>query len=178
MSTENCILTTKDFKILEVMRDRRVGADDPLTPILERKFAAATVIFREDVPTDVATLSSRVMFSVDGRDPDTRVISHDKLAASVGMFLSITTLRGLALLGLREGQTCRVTTREGRVEEVFLEKVQYQPEAAKRDREALERMKAQTPRKPSLTLIRGALHHEVRSISGRPDILGPGPSAA
>lgn len=42
MSTENCILTTKDFTILEVMRDRRVGTDDPLTPILERKLATAT----------------------------------------------------------------------------------------------------------------------------------------
>lgn len=178
MSTENCILTTKDFTILEVMRDRRVGTDDPLTPMLERKLAAAAVMFREDVPADVATLSSRVMFSVDGRDPDTRVISHDKMAASIGMFLPITTLRGLALLGLREGQTCRVKTREGRTEEVRLDKVQYQPEAAKREREVLERMKGQMPRKPRLTLIRGALYDEVRSISGRPDIVGPGPSAA
>jgi regulator of nucleoside diphosphate kinase len=70
MSTENCILSTKDFTILEFMRDRRVGTDDPLSPILEQKLLSATVMFREDIPADVATLSSRVTFSVDGRDPD------------------------------------------------------------------------------------------------------------
>ncbi|MGQ2908819.1 MAG: nucleoside-diphosphate kinase [Aliihoeflea sp.] len=172
MSTENCILTTKDFTILEVMRDRRVGTDDPLTPILERKLATATVMFREDIPADVATLSSRVTFSVDGRDPDTRVISHDQMAASVGMFLPITSVRGLALLGLREGQTFRVTTREVRSEDVLLEKVQYQPEAARRQKETL---RGQSPRKPTFKLIRGALYDNARPNA---DFHGPDPSAA
>lgn len=73
MTAEACILTTKDFTILEVMRDRCLGRDDPLAPILKRKLESATVMFREDVPAEVATLTSRVTYSVDGRDPDTRV---------------------------------------------------------------------------------------------------------
>ena len=81
MPTETCILTTKDFTILEVMRDRCLGRDDPLAPILKRKIESALVVFREDVPENVATLSSRVTFSVDGRDPDTRVISHDRMSS-------------------------------------------------------------------------------------------------
>jgi regulator of nucleoside diphosphate kinase len=100
MSNETCILTTKDFTILEVMLDRCLGRDDPLAPILKRKIDSALVVFRDDVPENVATLSSRVTLSVDGRDPDTRVISHDRMTSPVGMYLPISTLRGLALLGL------------------------------------------------------------------------------
>ena len=59
MSMDRCILTTKDFTILEVMLDRCLGRDDPLVPILRRKLDAATVVMRDDVPASVATLSSR-----------------------------------------------------------------------------------------------------------------------
>ena len=48
---ETCILTTKDFTILEVMRDRCLGRDDPLMPILKRKFENAVVVFREECAT-------------------------------------------------------------------------------------------------------------------------------
>ena len=37
MATETCFLTTKDLTILEGMRDRCLGRDDPLAPILKRK---------------------------------------------------------------------------------------------------------------------------------------------
>lgn len=179
MSSENCILTTKDFTILEVMRDRRAGSDDPLSPILARKIATAIVMFREDIPADVATLSSRVTFSVDGRDADTRVISHDKMAASVGMFLPITTARGLALLGLREGQAFQLATRDGDTEEILLETVHYQPEAARRDKDMLDRPQGEKPRKPMLKLIRGALDDDARPMpDGSDDFHDPGPAAA
>ena len=68
MTKDTCFLTTKDFTILEVMLDRCLGRDDPLAPILKRKIEAATVMFRDDIPVDVATLSSRVTFSVNGRE--------------------------------------------------------------------------------------------------------------
>ena len=86
------------------MRDRCLGRDDHLAPILKRKIESATVIFRDDIPINVATLSSRVMFSVNSREPDGRIISHDRMTSPVGAFLPITTTRGLALLGLSEGQ--------------------------------------------------------------------------
>lgn len=179
MTAETCILTTKDFTILEVMRDRCLGRDDPLAPVLTRKLESATVMFREDVPADVATLSSRVTYSVDGRDPDTRILSHDRMTSPVGMFLPITTRRGLALMGLSEGQEFVLTDGEGRDERIVLETVQYQPEAAKREKEALVRVSVSTPRKPALKLIRGAYYDQPRLWAGEvtgPD--DPGPSAA
>ncbi len=57
MPNETCILTTKDFTILEAMRDRYLGWGDPLAPILNRKIESAVVTFRDDVPENVATLS-------------------------------------------------------------------------------------------------------------------------
>jgi regulator of nucleoside diphosphate kinase len=105
MPTETCILTTKDFTILEVMRERCLGRDDPLAPILKRKIESALVVFRDDVRVNVATLSSRVAFRVDGREPDTRILSHDRMNGSAGLFLPITTPRGLALLGLAVART-------------------------------------------------------------------------
>lgn len=179
MSAETCILTTKDFTILEVMRDRCLGREDPLAPVLRRKLESATVMFREDVPVNVATLSSRVTFSVDGRDPDTRVLSHDRMTSPLGLFLPITNLRGLALLGLSEGQEFVLTDDESREVRVVLKTVHYQPEAAKREKEALAPGSVPSPRKPALRLIRGAYFDQPRLVPipvGGPE--DPGPSAA
>ena len=116
MTIQTCFLTTKDFNILEVIRDRCLGRDDPLAPILRHKIELATVMFRDDIPATVATLSSRVTFSVDDREPDSRIISHDKMMSPLGMFLPITTRRGLALLGLSEGQQFMLTNAQGQEE--------------------------------------------------------------
>lgn len=148
MSKETCILTTKDFTIVEIMRDRCLGQDDPLAPILKRKIQSAIVMFRDEVPNDVATMSSRLTYSVNGRDPDTRIISRDRMTSPVSMFLPVTTLRGLALLGLAEGEHFVFTNSDGVEERILLEKVQYQPESARREQEALERLAVPPPGRP------------------------------
>jgi regulator of nucleoside diphosphate kinase len=180
MSQDTCILTTKDFTIIEIMRDRCLGQDDPLAPILKRKIESAIVMFRDDVPDYVATMSSRVTFSVNGRDPDTRIISHDRMASPIGMFLPATTLRGLALLGLAEGEHFVLTNGDGIEERILLEKVHYQPEAARREKEALARHSiGQVHGRPPLRLIRGAFYDQqpVAAVSSD-GFDGPGPSAA
>lgn len=180
MPSETCILTTKDFTILEVMRDRCLGTDDPLAPILDRKIGSAIVMFRDDVPANVATMSSRVTFSVNGRDGDTRVISHDRITAMVGLFLPVTTLRGLALLGLAEGGQFILTNGDGVEERIVLEKVHYQPEAARRGREVPERPAAgHASGTPPLRLIRGTLTDRAPLLAVSPTGFDdPGPSAA
>ncbi len=165
MSNNACILTTKDFRILEVMFDRCLGRDDPMALLLKRKLDAARVVFLDDVPTNVATLSSRVVFSVDGRDPDTRVISHDRMTSPIGLFLPVTTFRGLALVGLFEGQHFSLPGQNGVEETVLLEKVLYQPEAARREKEALDRTAVAMP---ALRVVQGG-------IRARPDIAGAAP---
>jgi regulator of nucleoside diphosphate kinase len=179
MSNETCILTAKDFTILEAMRDRCLGRDDPLAPLLREKLESALVVMGGDVPAEVATLGSRVTFSIDGREPDTRVLSKERAASPVGLFLSIVTPRGLALLGLSEGGAFRLPGRDGAGERILLEKVQYQPEAARRDREAMASLSPPARRKPVLTLIRGAFFDQPEPVpAGRGSFDDPGPSAA
>jgi regulator of nucleoside diphosphate kinase len=179
MSSEVCILTTKDFTILEVMRDRCLGTGDPLLPLLKRKIDSALVVFRDDMPENVATLSSRVAFSVNGREADTRVISHDRTAPTVGLFLPLTTARGLALLGLSEGQEFRMQNRDGMEETILLQKVLYQPEAARREKEAMSRLGVPAERRPALRLVSGGFRGQTAYVPVGPDGFDdPGPSAA
>jgi regulator of nucleoside diphosphate kinase len=179
MSQDACTLTTKDFTILEVMLDRCQGRDDPMADLLTRKINGALVVFRDDVPGNVATLSSRVVFSVDGREPDTRIVSHDRMTSPIGLFLPITTPRGLALLGLTEGQSIRIPGQDGQEELVLLEKVLYQPEESRREREALARHESMRRGKPVLRLVRNVrdgLGDDM--LHGAAPFDDPGPSAA
>ena len=178
--TETCFLTTRDLAVLEAMRDRCLLGNDRLAPILKRKIESATVMFTDDIPVNVATLDSRVSFSVNGGDADTRVISLDRKTSSIGMFLPVTTPWGLAMLGLSESQEFVMKNSEGVEERILLHEVHYQPEAARREEQALARSPAPVSGKPGLKVIRGALGdrpHLVQTTA--PDGFDdPGPTAA
>lgn len=179
MSDETCILTTKDLTILEVMLDGCPGRDDRLAPILRKKINSALIMFRDDVPENVATLSSRVAFSVDGKPAETRIISHEQTTSPTGMFLSIASPRGLALLGLVEGQEFRLTGRDGSEERILLEEVLYQPEAVRRARKMAAKTDVPQAARSSLRLV--SAQASVRPKVGTAVPGGfddPGPSAA
>ncbi|MBX9451875.1 nucleoside-diphosphate kinase [Neoaquamicrobium sediminum] len=179
MSAESCILTTKDFTILEVMRDRCLGREDPLALLLKRKLDSALVVFRDDVPANVATLSSRVNFSVNGGERDTRVISDGNMSAPVGLFLPISNPRGLALLGLIEGQEFCFTDPDRVERRVMLEQVLYQPEAVRREKEAMSGLSRPATRRPVLRLVHSAGGAVRQPVPAGPEGFDdPGPSAA
>lgn len=176
MSNHTCTLTNRDFTTLEFMRARCRGTEDPLAPILKRKIDMARVVFQSDVPAHVATINSRVIFRVNGNVPDTRVLSKDGSAYPVGISLPVTTARGLALVGLAEGQAFLLLNQEGCEERIFLEKVLFQPEAARRIRQG-----AANPAhpKPTLRLVHGSLDARLTCVpGGQEDFDDPGPSAA
>lgn len=182
MSQDACILTTKDFAILEVMLERCLGQGDPIRGLIQRKINAATVVFRDDVLPEVATLNSRVTYRVDNREANSRVISQDRMTSPIGLFLPITTAHGLALLGLSEGQAFKLTSPEEGDECITLERVLYQPEAARREKDAIARLGGAARQRPKLRLVAGtAFGQPVRPVlsTGSPDGFDdPGPSAA
>lgn len=151
-NTEAYLLTIKDYTILEVMLEQPTGRDDAMKAILRRKVSSATVMFRDDIPPIVVTLSSRVVFRIDDGPAETRIIAHDAMRGLVGMLLPITGPRGLALLGLGEGQSMTIPTRDGGIETLTVEKVVYQPEAARRRAEKLGR--AAGPSRPRGAVLR------------------------
>lgn len=176
----NCILTTKDLSILEVMLDRRQDRPDNLVTLLRDKIDNATIMLRQDVPPRVATMNSRVEFSVAGGAADMRVITQDRMTSPIGRFLPVTTPRGLALLGLSEGQSTIIPTHDGGTEEIRLLRVLHQPENAQR---LMRPRMSDYGVKPKLTLLQGgkaepAAAHAGTPSGGYPDDDGNGPSAA
>jgi regulator of nucleoside diphosphate kinase len=182
--SERCIFTTKDFSIIESMKQRCLGQSDPLAEIIRRKLSCAVVMFLDDIPTNVVTLNSRVTYSVDGGSPDTRIVALGEMRGSVGTLLPITNPRGLALLGLAEGESFTFCGSTGSAQTVTVEAVVYQPEAAKRNAPL---MAGGSPLDaggfPGLRLV-----HSADDISGTapaatiwprvPDNDDPGPTAA
>ncbi|ANL68606.1 hypothetical protein AMC82_PC00042 (plasmid) [Rhizobium phaseoli] len=171
---DQCLLTTKDYTLLETMHDDPLVRDTALLRLLRRKMASAIVMFREDLPEDIASLNSRVTFSIDGRC-DTRVLTTGRMTTPVGMLLPVDTLRGLALLGLREGQTIAIDNVEGRVEVIMLNAVNYQPERMMRRSDGLP-VRIGLADKPMLRLVQGVGPVCSARPPEEPD--DPGPSAA
>ncbi|MER8476117.1 nucleoside-diphosphate kinase [Mesorhizobium sp. M1163] len=134
LNIDSSQLTTKDYTILEVMRERHPSRSETFSGILQRKISSAVVVFREDIPATVVTLSSRVAYRVNDRPAEIRIVAHDEMRGLVGMLLPITNPRGLALLGLAEGQSMSIPTADGGLETLTVQEVVYQPEAARRER--------------------------------------------
>ena len=176
MQDQTCILTARDFAILEAMRARCLGYEDPMARLLDRKISAARIVFGDDVPADVATLDSRVLYRVGAGEPDTRVITSDATRSPVGLFLSVAAPRGLALIGLSEGEAFELTGPAGS-EIVRLDRVLYQPEAARREKLALAAGASPEARRRGLRLIDGAYADRPRP-AGNGGFDDPGPSAA
>ncbi|QKV18556.1 nucleoside-diphosphate kinase [Oricola thermophila] len=182
MRHDKCLLTTKDFAMLESMLDRGPHISDSWRALLRRKVNSAEIVFRDDVPPDVVTLNSRVRFRVDDGRPEVRVLSHGCTSLPVGLSLPLTSPTGLALLGSRENQVTIIEDDEGRPVRIFVEKVLYQPEAAHREQlEAVERLSPQS-RRSGFKVISGGLSPERSPRSGNRLCPGgsddPGPSAA
>jgi regulator of nucleoside diphosphate kinase len=177
-----CHLTTRDFHLLRTLSERSVYRDEAFLRLLRQKLSTATVVFPEDIDPQVATINSRVDFSVDGQPSESRALVHDGDHAVAG--LTIATLRGLALLGMREGETVVVERSDGKREELRLDRVAYQPEAARRagsgGLDAAERDAGAEPQ-ASVILFPGhrkpASRHIPSALIGAEDD-DPGPGAA
>jgi regulator of nucleoside diphosphate kinase len=125
-------LTIKDCSILEALLERSVGHDEAYLRLLRAKLSAARVVFPAAVAPEVATINSRVDFTVDDGPADNRILIHGRDSAFPGLTLPITTLRGLALLGLTAGQIISIARQDGRREEIRLNRVAHQPEAGRK----------------------------------------------
>lgn len=179
-----CVLTTKDHSILEIMLERRIASGDPILPLLERKLADARVVSVDEIAADVATLNSRVAFRVNDGALETRTLVQQDKRGIVGSNLFITTLRGLALLGMSEGQELSLERADGGHDRIRAEKVVYQPEAARRQVTEPALFTGRPAGRPALRLVHSATSDvqppdpvwKMRH-SGRDDD-DPGPSAA
>lgn len=164
-----CMLTDKDFDILRQMLGR-CSDDEPMGQLLREKIGAARVVGCEEMPDDVVTLNSRVTYRLGNGEPETRIISIDWTSWPGGPLLPITTLRGLALLGLSKGQVFILSRDDNVLDMLHLLEVNYQPESARR--------KMSTETRPRLRLVHGGRPDAIVRRKPVPEPDDPGPSAA
>jgi regulator of nucleoside diphosphate kinase len=135
----HCQITAKDFTILKVILERTPLHNRAFRCLLERKLSTARIVLRDDVDPQVATINSRVEYSVDYGPVDNRILIHGGESTVPGLTLPVTTLRGLALLGLRREASIIIARPHGPGEEMRLHRVAYQPEAAQRKEMSMQR---------------------------------------
>ncbi len=126
-----CQLTAKDFTYLQSLLASK-GDEQAYLALLREKLGSATLLLDHTIDHRIATIESRVTFTLDGERREEAVLTRDGQTAAHGSTLSITTLRGLALLGLKEGEAFALRTPDGATERLRLIKVVYQPESAGR----------------------------------------------
>lgn len=124
-----CQLTENTFRMLKTMLTGS-HAEDAFYRLLRTKLSAAEIVSSEALSPTVATINSRIELSADGGRVENRVLV--RTAKVFGLHLPITTLRGLAVLGLRAGETIEIEKPDGTHEKITLVRVCYQPEAQRR----------------------------------------------
>lgn len=172
-----CQLTAKDANILEVMLERRGHQDDNFTRLLRQKVAMASVVLFDGVDPRAATINSRVEYSIDGDRPYKRILVYGGENAYPGMTLPISTIRGLALLGLVAPGSVICDDEDGRTEQIRLLRVLYQPEAWRWSaRERGGSVGAAPRRACDIVLLQARVRTQVGGAESDDD--DPGPAAA
>lgn len=176
--TPRCCLTTKDFSILEVLLERRINKDEAFLRLLRQKLSTATVVFWDDLDRQVATINSRIDFTIDGQHADDRLLVHGGEQAYPRLALPITTLRGLALLGLTIGETIVAERSDGGTETLRLDRISHQPEADRKDRLRRQTTSDARPEQRSSVVALVRRKPLPATPSAGPDDDDPGPRAA
>lgn len=125
------VLTSKDFALLENLVHNWGEPFPDAGDYIRRKLASATVVFPNDIPAGVITLSSRVRFRVGHASPEERTIVGGPSEAVYGMTMPLASPRGVALIGSAVGQTVEAFRPDGAIETLLIEAVPYQPEQAR-----------------------------------------------
>lgn len=124
------IITEQDYENLLRYADRRSMDMPRVTRFLEQELGRAELIPSRKVPRDVVTMNSRLLFrtNANGWARAVTLVYPAEEDLLVGK-LSILTPVGVALLGLREGQSMAWEDRVGEIKTLFVQHVLYQPEA-------------------------------------------------
>ena len=122
------ILSEQDLNRLETMLEHQ----QQLTPTmqhLEEELARAIVVAPQDVPANVVSMNARVLIRVDGAVDAREVIlvyPHDFKGEKNQV--NVIAPIGAAILGLAEGQEITWPQPDGKIMQVKIEKVLFQPE--------------------------------------------------
>lgn len=171
MGQDPALLTMRDGYVLEKMAADWPPLTEEWLTLLRRKLSSRRLTAEGGMPADLATIDARVNFRCASGLSDTRTLCLPGTYVPGGAFLPVTTFYGLALLGLREGQSMAFDRPEGRRDWIVLEKVLFQPTAVM--------AVPPEPERPRIRLVAGGRFGQafVAANENGPG-QGPGPSAA
>jgi regulator of nucleoside diphosphate kinase len=124
-------VTQQDLERLRgVVATHEAGPDAVAAQQLETELDRAVVVRHDELPEDVVTMHSRVVFEDEtGRRRDVQLVYPWEAAPERGR-ISILAPVGVALLGLSVGQVIDWPMPNGRTASLRIVSVLYQPEAA------------------------------------------------
>jgi len=163
-------ITPRDLSVLEAMLDRDQFGNEGLTSAIRRKLQLAQIVFADDLAPNVVTLGSRLAFQADDRPIEERTLVTVEHYAAGEAHQTIASLRGIAMLGLAEGNRVDVELEDGSTEALAIIQVLYQPEADRKSRGARSGLR--------LVSSREEAEQAVPAPSPHPYDDDPGPSAA
>ena len=171
MGQNPSMLTARDRYVLEKMLSDWPPLTEEWLVLLRRKLSAGRLDqIPGRMPADLATIDTRVSFRCASGLTDTRTLCLPGTYAPGSAFLPITTFYGLALLGLREGQSMAFDRPEGRRDWIVLEKVLFQPQVPQAPAEVA---------RPLFRVVAGGLaERSFAAANENGPGTGPGPSAA
>lgn len=118
----------------DTLTDMAISARDRLpevSALLLQEIERATIHAAERIPADVVTMHATVRFidAASGRDQSYQLVYPRDADIAAGR-ISIMTLVGAGLIGLREGQSILWPDREGHERELTIMRVSRPPRAA------------------------------------------------
>ncbi|MET3927643.1 hypothetical protein [Devosia sp. 2618] len=120
------VMTDRDYAILRGIAMARPSGERGYFDLLRLKLVQADIVDAELIDSSVVTMNSQVRYRVgDGRWLEHRLV----LGAArevIGQTISLRSLQGLALLGMRDEQVFSYDAEQG---PVTVDSVLYQPEA-------------------------------------------------
>jgi regulator of nucleoside diphosphate kinase len=121
------IVTDTDLARLQPVLEQN---DTPASEALDTELRRATIVAQRDVPPDVVTMNSQVVYEdvATGARREVHVV-FPKDADAATHRISVLAPIGAALLGLRVGQEIEWPVPHG-VKRIRVAEVRYQPEAA------------------------------------------------
>lgn len=129
MNTDNAIFVTdQDFHRLSALVAQATG---PWAEALDEELGRAHVISQKDIPNNVVTMNSKVVFYDDasGKESEVTLVYPSDADLAAGR-ISILAPVGIALLGLRVGQSIDWKMPNGSVKKLKVQSVIFQPEAS------------------------------------------------
>ena len=115
-SIQRTQLSLRDFGVVERLLRQNLG-NPAFSRLVQQKLATADIYVQGELEFGTSQPSGRrVDFVIDGQLCDSLILVSEERPSPSRLTLPITTMRGLALLGLKAGDTIEIEWSDGRTE--------------------------------------------------------------